>query len=105
MQLAELSALDCLPPSVNVPNERELRKLDGYYLATLTTKRKRADAKRNDKMQEKVLEMHKEFGLPDQSTMDSLKERLMASIWHQLNSKQLVLENLNANARKISGEK
>ena len=59
MQIAELSALDCLPPLVNVPNERELRKLDDYYLATLTTKRKEPMPKRKEKMQGKVVEVPK----------------------------------------------
>eukprot|EP00112_Aurelia_sp_Birch-Aquarium-sp1_P013355 Seg2831.2 transcript_id=Seg2831.2/GoldUCD/mRNA.D3Y31 product="hypothetical protein" protein_id=Seg2831.2/GoldUCD/D3Y31 len=99
---AELVAIDSLPTSIDVENKSELKNLDRYYIATLLAKRPKRSASKVDGLKQKAMDMHNEFGLPDQTTINDLKSKISSSIRYQVFSKQLSLENLTANAKKIS---
>ena len=101
---AELATLDSLPFTTN--NEfdtRDLKKLDNFYVASMSTKRAKRDNNKIEKMVGDVVKMRDEFGLPNAELVNGVKGKTSIALRYDIYAKQLSIENLKENSKKVSG--
>ena len=101
---AELATLESLPPEIQTGLcIKDLRRIDRLYVTSLSTKRAKKDSKKVEKMASDVIAMKNEFGLPNVEDLQGLKKKIIVAIRYGIFAKQLFIDNLRENAKKVSG--
>ncbi len=97
--------MDAFPAEIVIEQDAELRKIDKFYAASLSTKRKHKTLLQIESKKKDLVEMFPDFGPPDKllATFEDLRKKMLSALRHRLHSKALTIESLMYNARKLSG--